>query len=252
MSRLKRLTDSISRGNVLVPHLEQALLGQNNIWPEEWTIKIYNKERIWDGYFHPSTHAEPSELQLYYMFHPEFLVKDDPHTADTIMNFQVGSAYHSLIQSMLIHLGYTTPDEVEVKFRNEEHNCAGAIDVRKIWLPDGRTMPVEIKSAAYLPPEPSPQYIKQFQIYMDIGCEEPQEEGMFLFLSKVTPHKFREFIIKRDERLLEEVYSKWNRVLEAIAFDDPSSLAFPCHTFNSKSHVQCPARHICPLGEPTV
>lgn len=247
----RRLADSASSGGVFVPHLEAALLAKGEkVWPEEYAIKLYNKERVWDGYFHPSSHTMAPELQLYYEFHPDYRVRREAPSRDLIMTFQVGSAYHALLQSMFIHLGFTTEDEVEVHFTNDERWVSGTVDVRKIFLPNGKTYPVEIKSAGYIPKEPPIYYINQFQIYMDVGCEEPQEEGILLYLEKSNPHRFKEFIIRRDEKVLEAVYSKWDRVREAIEFSDPSMLEFPCHEFNSKAHVECPARNVCVLGPP--
>jgi hypothetical protein len=155
-----------------------------------------------------------------------------------------------MVQSILIHLEFTTKEEVEVSFVNEARHASGTIDVRKVWLPNGEVLPVEIKSAGYVPKEPSEAYIKQFQVYMDAGCEEPQEKGLMLYLSKSHPHRFKEFTIYRDEKVLNEVYSKWNRVLEAIEFNDTSMLQYPCHEYDSKSHQECPARMVCRLGPP--
>jgi hypothetical protein len=87
---------------------------------------------------------------------------------------------------------------------------------------------------------------------MDLGCEEPQEKGIILFMSKPSPHKFKEFIIYRDESILNEVYSKWSRVREAIEFNDTSMLEYPCHEVNSKGHVECPANKVCILGKPLI
>lgn len=250
-TKFRRLADKIMSGDMLTPILEQALLSKGeHVWPSEYAIKIYNKERKWDGRFHPSSHADAPELQLFYEFNPKYAVRRDPPTVDLIMTFQVGSAFHSLIQSMLIHMELTTEDEVEVPFVNEEHNVSGTVDVRKIYLPNGKIYPLEIKSSGFLPKEPSDKYIRQFQVYMDIGCEEPQEEGLMLYIEKNHPHRFKEFLIRRDETILNDIYGKWNRVLEAIEFDDPSMLQFPCHEVNSKAHQECPARNICLLGPP--
>lgn len=251
-SKLRRLSDSLASGSLLTPHLERDLVTRGeNLWPDEYAIKIVNKERHWDGYFHPSSHAALPEMELYYMFHPDYRVHRDTLSPETIMTFQVGSAYHALVQSMLIHLGYTTEEEVEVSFVNEEKHVSGTLDIREITLPDGRKMPVEIKSAGFVPKEPPIYYQQQFQIYMDAAFDEPREEGLFLFLEKVAPHRFKEFYVKRDEAMVNAIYRKWNRVLEAIEFNSPNMLEYPCHEFDSKQHRECPARFVCRLGLPT-
>lgn len=249
--RFERLTDQITHGGVLTPYLEQALLFYaDKVWPTEYAIKVVNKERRWDGYFHPSSHANVPELLLYYLFHPDIRVKQESHTVSEIMTFQIGSAYHAVVQSMLIHLGFTTPEECEVSFVNEDRWCSGTVDVRKINVPDGRILPMEIKSAAYLPKEPRPDHLRQFQVYMDLGCETPQDEGILLYIAKGSPHSFREFAIKRSEIILSEVYGKWRNVLEAIDLNDPGMLQYPCHVINSKEHFKCAARDVCILGKP--
>lgn len=251
-SKFRRLTDSISTGGILTPHLEQALMTKGeSSWPSEYAIKIYNKERHWDGLFHPSSHTDSPELQLFYEFSPKYAIRREPPTVDLIMTFQVGSAFHSLLQSMLLHLGFCEEEDIETHFVNVERHCSGTVDVRKITLPNGKTYPLEIKSAGFLPKEPSEKYLRQLQVYMDVGCGEVQEEGIILYLEKNHPHRFREFLVRRDEKILNDIYGKWNRVLEAIEFDDPSMLEFPCHAVNSKAHQECPARNVCLLGPPT-
>lgn len=246
------MKEAQSDGELLVPYLNQEIARRGeNLWPEEYAIHIYNKERVWDGYFHPSAHTMSAELELYYEFHPDYNARPEAPTTDKVMTFQVGSAFHALFQSMAIEMELTTEEEVEVEFVNEEKWVAGAVDVRKIWLPNGEILPLEFKSSAYLPKEPPESYIKQFQVYMDAGCGEPQEKGIMLFLSKTYPHKFREFVIYRDEEALNEVYSKWDRVWEAIGTNNPDMLEFPCHEVDSKQHQWCIASKMCKLGPPS-
>lgn len=251
-SRFRRLTDSIAAGGLLVPHLERALVTQGEVWPEEYPIRVYNKERRFDGYFHPSSDAMKSELQLYYEYHPEHREElyIQPLSASDIMTFQVGSAYHALIQSMLIHLGFTTEDQIEQHFVNKKHHVSGTLDVRQLELPNGDSVPVEIKSAAFMR-EPPAGYIAQLNLYLDNAFDEPQDVGLLLICEKVAPHRLKEWIIKRDEVLLRRIYRKWNNVLEAIEFNDPSMLEYPCHELDTKAHKECPARFICRLGAPT-
>lgn len=251
--RFARLTDSLSEGWILVPELERALLSQK-VWPDEYVIRVRNKESIDDGYFHPSQHALAPELQLFYEFHPNIKLPQQPPRVEQIMTFQVGSAFHALVQSMLIHLGMLDPSEVECSFVNERRHCSGTLDIRAMTMPDGRRMPVEIKSVGYVnnvSPRLMDKYIAQLNVYMDLGCEEPQEEGLLLLLEKRYPHRFKEVLVRRDEMLLKSIYRRWDRVREALEFDDPSMLDFPCHEPDSVSHRECPARFVCPLGMPT-
>lgn len=251
--RFRRLTDGLAAGNILVPTLERALLAQQGVWPAEYPIRVYNKERVWDGYFHPSSHCLTPELELYYAFHPELLVPER-YSVGQIMNFQVGSAFHSLLQSMLIHLELVDPAEIEVGFTDERRHCSGRLDIRRMEMPNGKVMPVDIKSsgAPKIADWLMDKYLAQLNVYMDVGCgPEPMEQGMILIIEKQTPHRFREIIVQRDEALLDRIYTRWNRVLEAVQFSDTSMLEWPCHARNSPEHQECPARFVCPLGVPT-
>lgn len=250
--KFRKLLDSLKGGEILVPILEKELIAQGpKVFENEYLVPVRNKERKPDGYFHPSSHANAPDLLLYYEFHPKYDLKRDPLTRDMTMAFQVGSVYHSMLQSMLIKLGLTTKEEVEVSFVSEKRHCTGMLDVRKVTLPSDRHFPLEIKSAAYLPTTPQPSYLRQFQVYMDIGCGEPQDEGLILYIEKAYPHRFREFLIKRDEPTLKAIYDKWNRVLEAIDVNSIDGLEFPCHEKNSKAHRECSARNVCILGRPS-
>lgn len=253
-SKFRRLADSISQGALLVPLIERELVTRGeDTWPDEYSIRIINKERSFDGYFHPSGHASAPELQLFYEFHPDYRTLHEPLSSGDVMTFQVGSAYHALVQSMLIHMGLTTKEEVEVSFVNDGRYCSGTLDIRRLTLPHGRVLPVEIKSAGFFPVSPYflDKYMAQFQVYMDLGDDEPQEEGLMLFLEKATPHRFHEVLVKRDEDMLHRIYRKWDRVQEAIEFNDPSMLEYPCHEVDSRGHRECSARFICRLGMPT-
>jgi hypothetical protein len=253
-SKFRRLADAAASGTLLVPWIERELvtMGEDS-WPDEYSIKIVNKEHKFDGYFHPSGHANAPELQLFYEFSPEYQTYHEPLSPSDVMMFQVGSAYHALIQSMLIHMGLTTEEEVEVSFKSEERNCSGALDIRRLTLPNGTIMPIEIKSAGHYPVGDYffAKYYAQFQVYMDLGDDEPQEQGLMLFLEKSVPHRFHEVLIQRDENMLNQIYSRWARVLEAIEFNDPSMLEYPCHEVDGRAHKECPARFICRLGAPT-
>lgn len=245
--RLGRTLDSLAKRKLITPYFERALVRAD--WPEEYAIRVFNKERHWDGYFHPSTHAPMDPLQLYYEFHPDY--ETEKRKSDPIreMTFQIGNAFHSLVQSMFVHLGFVEESEIEVSFINERRWVSGTLDVRKFTLPDGESFPVEIKSAAYLPRKPYDNHIQQLNIYMDLGCEEPQEKGILFYIEKTPPHRLEEFIVERDESILTPIYRKFDRVREAIDMDDPSGLRNCCMP-DTKQHRACPARNVCRIGPP--
>jgi hypothetical protein len=246
---LGRTLDKISRRALITPLFEKALVTQD--FPAEYSLTVCNKERIPDGLFHPSSDAAMAPLLLYYKFHPEYELQRERVAPQLSMAFHIGDAYHAFMQSTFIHLGFTTLEECEVSFRSEERHASGTVDIRKFFLPDGRSVPVELKSAARIPKEPYNNHVLQLQLYMDLGCEEPAEVGVLFYLEKTSPHKTTEFVIRRDEELLRSVYDKWDSVLEAIEFSDPSSFKNCCAP-DTADHYTCPARLVCRIGPPTV
>jgi hypothetical protein len=253
--KFRRLLDSIEHRELITPHLELFLHNRGReSWPEEFAIKVYNKETKFDGYFHPSRHAAMASLFLFYEFHPEFR----PHlsriqeSTEGVMAMMWGSAGHAILQSIMIEAGMAEPEDIEVSFKNEFRHCTGRLDVRKVTLPHGVTIPCEIKTTAYLPRGPIPSHVVQMQPYMDLACGEPQERMSLLYALKNHPHAFREFVIRRDEELLKAIYGKWQRVRDAIERDSIKGIDFcpGCKPVpGNKTYVECPARAFCKINE---
>lgn len=247
---LGRTLSSLKTESLLTHHFERAIMLQD--WPEEYPIKVYNKERKWDGYFHPSSDATADPLFLYYKFHPDFHLQQERLDPTTVMTFQIGSALHAMMQSMLIHIGFTSEEFVEVQYVNEEIWSSGTTDVQRAWTPSHPDpFPVEIKSAQRIPNKPIFANKVQFNIYLD-NCDPehgPYEYGSLLYVEKPSPHRIKDFIVYRDESLLDEVYTKWDNVMQAIANGDPSTLRDCCMP-NTIQHRQCPANGVCRIGPP--
>lgn len=248
--KFRRLVNAASHKDILVPHLEMGLLlDEEKIWPEEYVIKVHNKERKWDGMFHPSSDCAPGDLELFFKFNPKTrdLLRHNRPSVDTIMTWQIGSAIHAVVQSMIINMGFTKEEECEVTYVSKERNSTGTIDIRNVWLPgESEPIMVDIKSAAYLPPKNAQySYQQQLQVYMDIGDKEPRERGLILYVEKAHPHRMKEFVIRRDEKMLNEIYGKWSRVLEAIEFNNVEMLQGCC-----MKPKTCAAAHLCPIGGP--
>jgi hypothetical protein len=246
MGVLDRTLSTISRGELITPYIEQAVMTAD--WPPEYPVKVYNKERVWDGYFHPSSDPYAGEILLYCKFNPELQKGLLPeHISPSLaMTFQVGSALHAIIQSMLIHLGFTTEEEVEVSYVNEERHTSGTTDIRKLTLPNGREVMVDIKTCSKLPTSVRANYKTQLRIYQDNVPDAP-DEMVILYIEKAHPHGIRDFIVEKDPDELNMIYAKWNRVLEAVEFNDPSSLTPCCTGSGDKTFDSCPAREVCPI-----
>ena len=251
-TRFRRFFDGISRREILVPHLEREMLMRGReAWPDEYPIKVDNKEKRFDGYFHPSSDAAAPPLFLYYKFHDAMALEAEVLSTDLLLTFQFGSALHAILQSLLVECGFTTVEECEVSFKDEKRWCSGHVDVRRLTMPNIEPMPVEIKSWGFLPKQVVPYHEAQMQVYMDLADDEPYQRGLVLYAQKQSPHRLREFVVERNEDMLTEIYRKWRDVLEAVALNDPSRFETCTGCVpNNKVHFECPARNICRIGPP--
>ena len=244
MSFLDRTLATYQNKEVITPFLEEALIKAD--WPEEYPVKVYNKERKFDNMYHPSSDTTAGELQLYYKFHPEWrpLLQEERISPTLQMTFQVGSAFHSIIQSMLIHLGFTTIDKVEVKFKNDGRMVAGAVDVLELTTPDGESFLVDIKSTNQLPKEAPYNYEMQLRVYQD-NCPGAPDRMALLYIEKSYPHRMRAIEVKKDEEELNKLYDKWSRVRVAISNNSTEGLKECCPGPGTDVYFRCPARNFC-------
>ena len=245
MSFLNRTLSSFAKKEVIVPHIESALI-KNNTWPEEYPVKVYNKERVWDGMFHPSSDSDLGEYQLYYKFHPDFhnLLEVESISPSTKLTFQIGSALHAVIQNLLIQLGFCTLDDVEVKFINKDRMMSGTVDILHLRLPNGEDYLIDIKSTSREPKEAPYNYAMQLRIYQD-NCPGAPDKMALLYISKTYPHKFYEIVVEKDNKELNDLYDKWNRVKVAISANDTKHLKRCCGDISDKRYLSCAAKHIC-------
>ena len=245
MNFLERTLAAYQNDEPITKYIEEALM-KGNIFPEEYPVKVFNKERVFDNMYHPSSDVSAGELQLYYKFHPEerLLLQEERISPTLAMTFQVGSVFHSIIQNMLIHLGFTTMEKVEVKFKNEDRMVAGAVDILKLVTPDGEEFLVDIKSTNQLPKEASYQYQMQLRTYQD-NCPDAPDRMALLFIQKSYPHKIKTIEVMKDQNELDKLYDKWDRVRVAIGKNDNSGLKHCCNGPTDEIFLGCPARKIC-------
>jgi hypothetical protein len=245
MNFLERTLAAYQNDEPITKYIEEALM-KGDIFPEEYPVKVFNKERLFDNMYHPSSDVSAGELQLYYKFHPELRLQcQEERISPTLaMTFQVGSVFHSIIQNMLIHLGFTTMEKVEVKFKNENRMVAGAVDILKLVTPDGEEFLVDIKSTNQLPKEASYQYQMQLRTYQD-NCPDAPDRMALLFIQKSYPHKIKTIEVMKDQNELDKLYDKWDRVRVAIGKNDNSELKHCCNGPTDEIFLGCPARKIC-------
>lgn len=244
-SFLDRTLSSMQKKEVLIPYIEEALI-KDNTWPESYPVPVLNKERVFDWMFHPSTDAELGEYQLYYKFHPEYnhLLENERLSATSKLTMQIGSALHSVLQNLLIQLGFCTLDDVEVKFINKERLISGTVDILVLKLPNGDKYLVDIKSTSREPKEAPYNYAMQLRIYQD-NCPGAPDKMILLYVQKAYPHNLYEIVVEKDDKLLEEVYDRWDRVKVAIRDNNTKHLKRCCGDKSEKRYLSCPAKHIC-------
>lgn len=239
----ERTIEKIDGRQVLTPHLEKEIVSRG--LPLDYDIQIRHKEYGDDGYFHPSGDTLAPDKLLYYKFHPDHKIKKE-FTIDAKMAMTMGTAMHSIFDQMLINFGFVEPEDVEHQFVSEERWCSGTVDIRKCTLPNGSWYPVEMKTTDTLPKSPNIWHRAQLNIYMDLAYDPPVDQAVVLYWQKRYPHHFKDFVIERDQSLLDQIYARWRRVREAIEFDDPTMLRECCLHDDPKSGKmqtkECPAR----------
>ena len=244
MNFLDRTLTSMQKQQVLIPYIEEALI-KDNSFLEEYPVPVLNKERVFDGMFHPSSDTELGDYQLYYKFHPDFhdLLETERLSPTSKITMQIGSALHAVFQNLLIRLGFCTLDEVEVKFVNKEKMISGTLDIRKLTLPNGDEYLVDIKSTSREPQERY-NYSMQLRLYQD-NCPDAPDKMILLYIQKAYPHNLYEIVVEKDDKALNDLYDRWDRVKVAIRTGDTKHIKRCCGDRSEKKFLACPAKHIC-------
>lgn len=230
--------------DLILPFFEVSMLADR--WPDKYNIEVDSSEYYGkgDGYFHPSTHPLMGERQLYLMFHPDTRDKmvGERKSIKGQMTLAMGSALHAVLQTQMKMAGLIHKDDIEVEYVNSDHHVRGRID----WiahLPNGLIVPVEFKTrmswAFKKQVEPELSWLAQLNLGMDATG---YDFGVLLILESGFPYQMKEFHVRRDQRLLDDIYGKFDRVREAIATNTKPRA---CCGYRSKEMAACPARFCC-------
>jgi len=243
------IINSLGKRELLIPYLESAIL--SDTWPDNYTITVDSGEYYGkgDGYFHPSSHPLMGERQLYYLFHPDTrdLIVPERRSTTEQMTLSMGSAGHAILQTKMQMAGLiTSPDDIEVEYVNHAHHVRGRID----WIahhPNGQRLVSEFKTRNSFKfarqTEPEPSWVAQLNLALDAMDE---DLGVLLMMESAWPWRFAEFHVKRDRKLLDSIYEKFDRVREAIATNTPPR---HCCSLGSQEMDNCSARFLCWLKE---
>lgn len=210
----------------LVPLIENYIDKEGDF---EWSTEFKPKEG--DDAFHPSGDCLPSLYDLYWM-----AKETGTHGAVSTSlrkSFGVGHYWHAYLQEIVTRAGWADESAIERrgtkiwKVRSSDegeeplpyHWATGAGDIAPIEIPTWKGI-VDIKTMNSfdfkrnaLPEWAKYKYIAQLNMYMDFFEE---EEGMIFAVNKDSPHDFKEFMVRRDQQLIDSIYRKWKFVGEAL------------------------------------
>jgi len=202
---------------VVAPYVQAVML--NPIWPDNFTVPDpYYHDSHDDDYFHPSTHAIYGDRALYEMLHPDRrkLLQPRKETFEGILTPMMGTMMHNIIQQKMILAGLVKPDDVEISLVDEDRHWRGHADLRFAGeLIDIKTMnsfSFGRFSKAYT------SWVYQLHPYMDrLGLD----KSLVLIVEMGRPWGLKEVRVLKEQRILDEIYSKWERVRKAIANNEP-------------------------------
>ena len=218
----KKLMRSLTAGHgaILVPHIEAYQ--QRAKFPDKWYIEVRN-DRQPDPHFHPSTDcfSSPHDLWLY----RKGRLIPRPISPALRRTFDCGHMWHGYLQAILVEMGLVQPDNVERKLIHEVAPGvigAGTADLVDVaipghgeWLVDIKTMnKVEFEQGAS--EQTLLKWTAQVSCYMDWL---DTSKAMILAICKDSPHNFREYQIRKDTNLLQEIYARWAYVAECLEKD---------------------------------
>lgn len=240
---------SLANKELLLPYFRNAMLSKE--WPESYQVSIDSSPYYGhgDGRFHPSSHALMGERELYYRFHPDHRdnIMHEQRNVQSEMTLAMGSALHGIIQAQFQMAGLIQSEEdVEVEYVIEEHNARGRVDFI-VHHPDGCTYPVELKTQNSRGFELQTQIKDTWDAQLSMGLHGTgYATGILLVLESGYPYRMKEFLVDRNDRLLSQIFAKFDRVLEAIANNTPPEHCCPLDSVKMKA---CPARFECWLKD---
>lgn len=245
------LLKSLADRDLIMPYFELGMLSEK--WPDKYPVWVdsspyYGKG---DGMFHPSTHPLMGARELYYRFHPATRDKMVPRrrTVQDHMTLAMGSAMHAVIQTQFEMLGFLRPENNELDFTIEEHRVRGRIDM-VVDHPTGEELIVEVKTinergfkkhhgTDTIKPEWDAQLSLQ-EYALDKG------RGVLLMVERGNQLQMREFLHRRNDILLDEIFEKFAYVRQCIERDEPPR---HCCMPDSPEMTKCAARFECWLKE---
>lgn len=229
---------NLIKGHKLVPHIDKAI-GEGEF---KWSADFEPKQG--DDAWHPSGDCTPTPLQLYAKATTESSTQ--PSTS-LRKSFQVGHFWHAYLQYIIVErLEFASWDEIE---RTGEKRWAegpyrwarGNADIAPCHIPihgdylvDIKTMKSPDFNQSGLPSWCAAKYECQMNIYLDWF---DLEKAIILSVCKDSPHDFKEFEFRRNQPLIDAIYSKWKLVGDCVeaGVEPPLDYDVPLPTMGPRS-----------------
>jgi hypothetical protein len=230
-------------GKIITPYIRAALTHPSF---EGFVLRVRGWEtRLYDGYFHPSTHATWTARQLsYYLTHPDEFPPEQPNLLFVLAVTQ-GHFWHTFIQKLLLRKRIMVQDEVPLK--DLQYNRKGHADGRLYNgdLFEFKTMNdrqlkkvVDVSSLIDIHPD----YYAQTQDYLDMAGEASMR---YFIMALASPFPMQEFVVPADPAFQA---AQRERYREALTSTEMGERPDPCCQPRSLESKNCPARFACPIG----
>lgn len=236
---------SLQNKQLILPFLENQIMADK--WPDSYTVEVDSSPYygLGDGMFHPSSHPLMGARQLYYLFHPDHRANmvPEPNTLQRQMTLAMGSSLHAVLQAQMKMIGRVTDADIEVEYVIGEHNVRGRID----WIfqhPSEGPVIVEMKTrTGYKFDKTTIADMPSWNAQMSLAeYSQGHTRGVLLMAESAWPYRLRELSHTRDDKLLEEIFYKFDYVRECIAANEPPAY---CCAYDSPEMSSCQARYEC-------
>lgn len=269
----RRMAQMVSQDLVVVPLVESYMRASKFPKVFDVTFRDEGKERVPDGFFHPSTHPtmEPRQLYFYLTADPDDLVPEEIEYENR-MAMIMGTAVHSFIQTCMIDAGILLKPMGTCVACGREHGTKksqcdefGAMDktLGRRGHMDGI---LQITAAGWgrglfefktINPKAcfglshhnlewlktkKPMYYAQLQDYLDMTG---MSKALILFAILGFPWKLVEIEVPYDHEFVAGLKRKYRHVREA---EESGEMPDPCCAIRSKEAKACFARDVCPVG----
>lgn len=259
--RFKRIIEASEDDTEIIPILYGYL--EKGMLPDPFTVRVRGGtgDRKPDGWFHPSSHPEMTERQLYYYLTDPEAWEPEAFAYTIKMSALIGSVVHDVVETALFDLKYLIKPKgvcaacgLPQPSKCKEH---GAIDLEtgSRGHMDGRMQDAGFEFKTAMPRVIAnvrnndvetfkakwPYYWAQVQEYMRMT-------GLLrykvLFWAMGNPWDMREFTIEADPFFQEQTRSKYLAARRAAELNEPPAIC--CNPGSALSRA-CPATS-CPMS----